>query len=108
MQDGVREDRVELTIEREVFGANLTRIDAAGSRRDNHGFGRIDADDDRAASGDLHGERAVAATQIEDALARLRIQPIDERRAERRNECRMVRVLLRAPCLRASATCLCR
>ena len=53
-----------------------------------------------AESDELLGERAVAAAEIEDALAALRREQLDDRRAEVGDEARVARVALGIPGLR--------
>ena len=46
----------------------------------------VDADHPRAGLGDPLGQRAVAAADVEDQLARLRVEQRQRRRAQRRHE----------------------
>ena len=82
MQRRVGECRIELGEELHVFGGEQKRIDALGARRRDH-FGRIvDTEHGRAALDDLQGQRPLAAADVEDPLARLRVEQVERRAAE--------------------------
>ncbi len=72
-------------------------IHAACPRRLDHLGRRIEADHPCAGRHDLLGQDAVAASDVEDQLARLRRQQLQRRRAERRHEGGIGRIIGRRP-----------
>ena len=82
VQRRVGESRVELGDELHVRGVQQQRVDALGPRRRDH-LGRIvDAEHGRAALDDLPRQRPLAAADVEDPLARLRVEQVERRAAE--------------------------
>ena len=97
VQRRVGKSRVELGEELHVLGREQQRIDALGARRGDH-LGRIvDAEHGRAALDDLLGQRPLAAADVEDALARLRIEQVERRPAELGDEAADARIIGRVP-----------
>ena len=78
VQRGVAEDRAELLSERELV--SVLNLEAhprmTGPGRPDHAGRRIDAQDLGPTGGHLGAQFARAAAQVEDALARLRGQPV--------------------------------
>ena len=99
VQDGVGKDGVELLGKGQRLGVAHARVDSAAARRLEHRWRGVHADDVRARGRDLRGQLAVAATQIEDALARLRGEPLQDARAQGGDEASVFSIGSRAPCL---------
>jgi len=103
VQGGVGKYRVELLLEGEALARHDARVDAAGPRRRNHVGRGVDRDHLGPGGDDLLGQDAVAAAEIEDALARLGIEQFEHRRAEGRHEIRRRRVAPGLPVLPGDA-----
>jgi hypothetical protein len=83
----------------------LHRVDPSRARRGDH-FGRIvDAEHSRAASEDLLRERAFPAANVQDSLARLRIEQVERRPAELGDKGTDPRIVGRVP-FRCRGDCL--
>ena len=99
VQGGVREDGVELAREGQLLAARDAAIEAARARARDLLGARVDADDLAAEGDELLGERAVAAAEVEDALAGARRQQLDDRHAEVAHEAGVLLVALGTPAL---------
>jgi hypothetical protein len=99
VQRRVGEHRVELALESEALTRHDPRVEALRLGGGDHVGRSVDRDDDSPAGGDLRGQHAVAAAEIEDALARLGVEQLDHRRAESWHEMRGRGVTLRRPML---------
>ncbi len=97
MQRRVAEYRVELVFEIEALRVPKSYVDPARFRGADERLRCVDADDRRAGGGDAFGQGPIAAPEIEDPLAGLRREEIDERRAEIGNEASVACVLLCVP-----------
>ena len=99
VQHGVREHRVELGAVRQVaYVGHLEpqpRVVAAG--RVDHLLAVVDADHVRARFGDAGGELSGAASDVQHALARTRVQQLDEVMAVPPHEAAVALVPLRVP-----------
>ncbi len=97
MEGRVAKDGVEFALERQALCVAEPCVDTARSRRFNERRRSVDADDVRARGDDALRERAVAATDIENPLAGLRREEIDQRRTEVGDEARITRVAIGFP-----------
>ncbi len=77
VEGGVGEGGVEGVGEGDFGGVALVDFEAAGSGGGEHGRGDIDAGEDGAGGGEARGEDAVAAADVEDALAGSRGEEFD-------------------------------
>ena len=83
MQRGVGESRVERLAELHVCAASISRASSPLARAAPIMLRLIvDADDVGAALHDLERQRPVAAADVEDLLARLRVEQVERRRAQ--------------------------
>ena len=89
MQRGVREHGVELALERQASPVHEPRVDAQRAGRAHHVGAGVDPDHRAAELGQPCGQHAVAAAQVEDALARRRRQQLDHRQPQLGHEPRM-------------------
>jgi hypothetical protein len=99
----VGEHGVERVHERQRLARHDARVEAAGTGRLDHARARIDADHQGTPGPDLLRQHAVAAPQVEHALAGLRIEELQHRSTQRRHEPRVPRVALRIPALLRAA-----
>ena len=88
-------------VERQRLRVELARVETARDGGGHELGRRIGADHDGARLHELLGERAVAAADVEDALARPRRQQVEHRLAEVRHEARVGRVVGGVPRLAA-------
>src|SRR5687767_1773551 len=80
MQCSIGKDRVELLLKWEILGTGHLGGDSILLSRCDH-IGRVvNAQDIRSSFGNLDSKYSVPTTDIEDALARLRIEPVQEKR----------------------------
>ena len=86
MEGGVREDGVEWLVEVHVRSAAVEDLQTAGAGGGDHGGGGIEAGDEGAGGGELLGEGAVAAAEVEDALAGLWREEIEDGAGKVRHE----------------------
>lgn len=99
MQHGVGEDGVEFSGEIQFRGAEDPGVQSTGAGRfDLFGAG-VDGDDVAADVAEANREGAVAAAEIENALAGLRVEELEDGRAELGDESRVAGVLLGVPLL---------
>ena len=77
VQGRIREGRIEGFAEFEFGRVHQARIDSARARRANHAQAVVDPDDLGPALLDPNRQRPVAAADIEDMLARLRIEQVE-------------------------------
>ncbi len=99
MQCRVREHRVELAGEGQVLGCHHPGVETARAGGGDHVGGGVDRDHHRTGGGDLFGQHAIAAAEIENPLARHGRQQFEHRCAERRHEMRGLGIALRRPVL---------
>jgi hypothetical protein len=99
VQRGVREHRVELALEGEALARHDPRVEPLRLGRGDHVGRGIDRDDCGAGGGELRGQHAVAAAEIENALAGLGREQLDDRRAKGRHKMRGLGITLRRPML---------
>jgi hypothetical protein len=99
VQRRVGEHRVELVRERQRLAVQHLHRDAARTRRLRQLLAGIGAEHRGAGLDELLGQGAVAATQVEDALAAPGREPFDHRCAEVGHEPAVVRISLRVPLL---------
>ena len=78
VEGGVGEDGVELLVEGEGGGIVLLDVEVALTGGGEHGGGGVDTSDDGAGGGELLGEGAVAAAEVEDVFAGLRGEESDD------------------------------
>ncbi len=100
MERRVREHGVEFVHELEPFGVHHSRVEAGRARCLDLQRAAVDADDLATEIDELSRERAVAATEIEDALARARREQLDDGSAEVGYEPGVSRVPVGIPGLR--------
>src|SRR5437588_11858472 len=81
-----REHGYDLALERDALTRDHPCVEATCLRCRHHVRRRIDRDDCGADRPDLLGQHPVATAQIEDALARLRIEQLDHGRAKCRHK----------------------
>jgi hypothetical protein len=99
VQRRVGEHRVELGLERQPLAVGQADVQAQRrGRRDQLGRG-VDPDHPRARGRQRPRQRAVAAAQVQDVLARPRREQVDHRRAQLGNEARVGRVPFGVPAL---------
>lgn len=87
MEGGVGEGGVELLVKGEFGGGGVMNVEVAGAGGTDlggtdHGLGGVDAGEDGSGGGEPLGERAVATADVEDALAGLRGEEIDDAGSE--------------------------
>jgi hypothetical protein len=99
MQRRVRENGVELALEREVVAVYNPCVDAACLRGGDHVWRGIHGDHRCPCFDDLFGQHAIAAAEIEDPLAHRRGQQFEDWQAERRDKTGGFRVALGGPVL---------
>ncbi len=99
MQCRVREYRVELAVEGKALPGHDPGVDALRPRRGDHVGRGVDRHHFGARSDDLFGQHPVAAAEVEDALARLRVEQFEHRRSERRHEMRRLGIAPGLPIL---------
>ncbi len=97
MQRRIGESGVEGLAELELRGVHQPGVEAARPGRADHAEVVVDAHHARAALDDLPGESAVAATDVEDMLARLRVEQVESRLPELGDEPADARVIARIP-----------
>jgi hypothetical protein len=68
VQRGIGKHRIKAPLQGELLGLHPDHVQAAHAARVKQLQARVDTDD-RACGGDLFGERAIAATKIQDQLA---------------------------------------
>jgi hypothetical protein len=102
VQRRVREHGVERRFVRQrlAVGDREGEGGVSGARRFHHRLGRIDAEDVRAARGDRVRQLAGAGAQVQDPLARARVQEIDQRQPAGCDEAGAGAVLAGVPVLR--------
>ena len=105
MQGGVAEDGVELLAERQPSGVDNPRVEMAIARRRDLSGARIDRNQTTTRALDELRQPAVAAAEIEDALARLGIENPDDLAAVVRDEAAVPFILLRIPLLGHGRRC---
>ena len=105
VEGGVGEDCVELVIVGQCGGIVLCQIEAAGAMQvalaggvEHRGRG-VDAEDHGSRGGELFGESAVAAAEVEDLLAGLGIEEGDDVGGEGCHEASVSGVGFGVPCL---------
>jgi len=82
VEGGVGEDGVELLVVREAGCALQLDVEIAQAGSGEHGGGAVHAEEDGSGGGELLGEGAVAAAEIEDGFAGLWGEEIDYRGGE--------------------------
>ena len=97
MQGRIAERRIERFDEFEFGGVHQPRVEPLGPRRADHAQAIVDPDDIGAGLLDLEGQRAVAAADIEDMLARLRVEQVERRLPQRRHEPADASIIGRVP-----------
>ena len=97
MQGGVGESRVERFRELEVGGVDQADVETLGLGRGHHRQAIVDPDHVRAALLDLERQRAVAATDVEDMLAGLRIEQLKRCLPQRGHEAAVAGIICRIP-----------
>src|SRR5579864_8162596 len=99
MQRGVGEHGVQRLADREIGGIADTEIERReiGARLGDHLGRGVDAQRDRARPGDGGGQLAGSAAEIEDSLARVRGENIEQRLAVLKNVSVALLVILRVP-----------
>ena len=97
VQRRVREGRIEGFAEFQLGGIHQTRVEPVRARGGDHAQAVVDPDDLGPALLDLERQAAVAAADIEDMLARLRIEQVERRFAERGHEPADARIIARVP-----------
>jgi hypothetical protein len=86
VQRRVREHRVELLRECQRLAVHHTHVEPARSGSLDHVDRAVDADDSGTAAGQFLGEHTIAASEVQDALTRLRIEELEHRGSKRRYE----------------------
>ena len=99
MQGGVGEHGVEFALEGELLGVHDMGVEAARARRRHHVGPAVHRHHVRAGRHQLLGQRAVAAADVEDMLARLGSQKIDQGFAEIGHETGVAGVAVGVPVL---------
>lgn len=82
MQRGIGKYCIEDTTKAQPLSVHGYHIDTAPAGCLELRRARIDADNPRAKGGDFFGQRAVAASEIQNTLARTRIEEIQQRLAQ--------------------------
>ena len=101
MQCGVGKDRIEgLVRERQRLGSALVGIDSPHARRGQHLRRCVHAHDDCAGGDKPSGQLAIAAAQVENALAGLRRQPFEHPIGQFMHKCAVLLIGARIPRLR--------
>ena len=99
VQHRVAEDRIEFGVEREFLGIDDPGVEPALECGPDLFGAAVDGDDAASRLPETFGQGAVAASQVENALARPRIQQVADRRTEVRDEAAVLSVCLRVPVL---------
>ena len=101
MQGRVGKDRVDRLLDGEVVRVGDPKVGARESLPGclDHRRVRVDADHGRSSARDLRCQLAGAATEVQDGLARLWIQPVQELCSVGRDECEVPVVLPGVPAL---------
>ena len=81
----------------EFGGVHQPRVESLGPRRADHAEAVVDPDHVGAGFLDLTRQRAVAAADVEDMLARLRIEQVERRLAQRGHEAADAGIVGRVP-----------
>src|ERR1700691_3404398 len=102
VDSGVAEDGVELGGEIEPLATGDAGVETEPATGFDLGRARIDADHRASQLGQLQRERAVAASEVEDALAGARREQLDYRRTEVGDEAGVARVCVGVPALGGS------
>ena len=97
VQDGVREHRVELGLEGERGGVHQAGVDAAVAGRRDHCLRMVDANHLAAGVDDVTGQRAITATEVQDALAGPRREKREHGASQHRHEARVGLIILGVP-----------
>src|SRR5580700_10411742 len=97
VQRRVAEDGVEFAVEIERFTVHYAGVQTEFSRGVNLRCTGIDTDDVASHRGELRGEHAVAAAEVQDALASARREQFNHRRAEVGDETGVAGVAFRIP-----------
>jgi len=79
VQGGIGEDSIEFCLEIELIGINNPRVNISSLGCSDHIGGGIHSNDVSAFGNYFFCERAITAAEIEDALARLWIQQVEDR-----------------------------
>lgn len=99
VQGGVGEDRIELPVEVQCLCTKKTGREPARLSGCNHLRRSVDSGNSRAGGSDLFRQRAIAAAEVENALAALRIEKFKDSACEIGNEAARLRILRSIPCL---------
>jgi hypothetical protein len=99
MERRVGKCRVELAREIEPRAVGDLRVESALSRGRDHVCGRINAHYRRAGGRDFFRQHTVAASEVENSLTDLRLEQVEHRLPERRNEMSVLCVALGLPFL---------
>ena len=99
MECRVGKYRVEFARELEPRAVGDLRVESALSRCRDHVCGRINAHHRRAGGRDFFRQHTVAASEVEDSLTDLRLEQVEHRLSERRNEMSVLCVALSLPVL---------
>src|SRR5581483_8586762 len=94
-QRGIAEDRIEGGAKAQALSVHGGNFEIAPARGGKLGGAGIDADDTAPGGGDLFAERAVAAAEIQNVLARLRIEDLEQRLGQIGDEAGVARIGLR-------------
>jgi hypothetical protein len=103
VQGGVGEDRVELALEGELLAVTELGVQAACAGAFDLLGAAVETEDPAAPRGDPFAQRAVAAAEIQYALARPRVEQGEQRLAQVGDEARVALVSLGIPALRGAA-----
>ena len=103
MQSRVGEDGVERTeaLNIHLLGIRDEGVDAARARRLDHLLGAVEADHPGAGLDNPLGQHAVAAADVQDELAGLRVEQLQHCIAEPRHEGRVLRIIGGGPAVRS-------
>src|SRR6185312_5774267 len=99
MERGIAEDRIELACEGEPHAVDDPRIEPLGLGR-RHLLGALIDADRLAERRELGRQRAIAAAEIENPLARPRREPLEHALPQSRHEARIAAIALWVPMLR--------
>jgi hypothetical protein len=99
VQDSIGEDRIEFVLKHERTGVRYSGIEAALTGGSDHVWRIVDANHSRPQGDQFFREYAVAAAQIEDALAGLGAEQVQHGLTERRHEVSIVGIAGRTPLL---------
>ena len=98
VQYSIGEDRIEDVVGIEqLLGRSVVGLYSARARRSYHLRRSVDADDAGAGIGNLFRQLPVAASKVEDALARLGGEPLEHTSSQFMDECAIAAIGFRIP-----------